>query len=332
MLRIKKASAKNISLIILHILLFETSGFPQTRVGRVDSSLLPILAPHYLDEFTLDKSTNPALWESQRGAHVGFGSEDELYFRTEVPLISDARSWTGGGWRGERLNAQLIVWSADTLEQVRFRLHDLVGPNGQRISRHHIRVYMVRYVLANYPYGSDKVDCGGSPYPEGFLMPDRFEQFDRFDLPGKTVRPVWLTIDIPAGIQPGHYKGTVEALAKGYRRSLDINVEVEKQWLPAPHDWQYRLDLWQNPWVVAWDNHLQPWSEEHKLLLKKHLKLYADAGGKYITTYAVNSPWSDNSYTTEGGMIESTRQKNGDWNFDYAIFDQYVELAMSVGI
>jgi len=30
---------------------------------------------------------------------------------------------------------------------------------------------------------------------------------------------------------------------------------------------------------------------EHKALLRKHLRLYADAGGKYITTYAVHSPW-----------------------------------------
>ena len=66
--------------------------------------------------------------------------------------------------------------------------------------------------------------------------------------------------------------------------------------------------------------------------MKKHLQLYADAGGKYITTYAVHSPWSDNSYMIEGGMIEWIKQKDGSWKFDYSIFDQYVQLAMSVGI
>ena len=60
--------------------------------------------------------------------------------------------------------------------------------------------------------------------------------------------------------------------------------------LPKPKDWTYRLDLWQNPWVVAEYYNLEPWSAEHKLLLKKHLKLYAEAGGKYITTYAVIHP------------------------------------------
>src|SRR5690349_7954992 len=68
------------------------------------------------------------------------------------------------------------------------------------------------------------------------------------------------------------------------------------------------------------------------MLMKKHLMQYADAGGKYITTYAVHSPWSDNSNMIEGGMIEWIRKKTGDWNFDYTIFDTYVQLAMDAGI
>ena len=82
----------------------------------------------------------------------------------------------------------------------------------------------------------------------------------------------------------------------------------------------------------AWYNHVEPWSDQHVALLKKHLKLYADAGGKFITTYAVHSPWSDNSYNIEETMVEWTKQRNGSWKFDYKIFDQYVQLAMEMGI
>ena len=113
---------------------------------------------------------------------------------------------------------------------------------------------------------------------------------------------------------------------------MNIKINVQNQLLPKPKDWKHRLDLWQNPWVVAWENNVKPWSEDHKSLLKKHLKLYADAGGTYITTYAVHSPWSDNSYMIEGGMIDWIKKANGSWKFDYKIFDEYVELAMSVGI
>jgi len=313
-------------------LLFAGLASAQVYKGQIDSSLMPVLSPHYQDEFTFDKSTNQAQWNSQKGLHVGFGSTDALYFRTEVPEVKETLSWSGTAWKGERLNTQILVWSSDTLEQVRFKPNNLVNATGNVIGKDDIKLNMVRYVLANYPYGASNVTCGDSPYKNGFLMPDRFETFDRFNVPGKTVRPVWLSLNIPGNVQPGRYKGIITVKAKGLETSLELNIDVQNQLLPPPHDWKYRLDLWQNPWVLAWDNHLQPWSAEHKLLLKKHLKLYADAGGKYITTYAVNSPWSDNSYSNEGGMIESTKQKNGSWKFDYTIFDEYVELAMSVGV
>ncbi len=323
---------KAISVVLLMQLLFAGVALGQVYQGQIDSSLMPALSPHYQAEYTFDRSTNPGRWDSQKGFHVNFGSTDALYFRTEVPGMKETRSWSGTGWKGERLSAQILVWSADTMEQVRFKLSDLVSANGGVISKNNLNLNMVRYVLANYPYGANNVTCGDSPYKNGFLMPDRFEVFDRFDVPGKTVRPVWLTLNIPAGTPPGHYKGTISVKAKGFENSLELNVNVQDQVLPPAHDWKYRLDLWQNPWVLAWDNHLESWSAEHKMLLKMHLKLYADAGGKYITTYTVNSPWSDNSYSIEGGMIESVKKKDGSWKFDYKIFDEYIELAMSVGI
>jgi hypothetical protein len=163
-------------------------------------------------------------------------------------------------------------------------------------------------------------------------MPDRFEVFDRFDVPGKTVRPVWMSVNIPQDAEPGTYAGTIEVIAVNQKTILNVKIRVQDQTLPKPHDWQYRLDLWQNPWVIADYYHVKPWSNEHIALLKKHLKLYADAGGTYITTYGVHSPWGDNEYAIEGGMINWIKQKNGSWKFDYTIFDEYVELAMSLGI
>ncbi len=41
-------------------------------------------------------------------------------------------------------------------------------------------------------------------------MPDRFEEFHMFDLPGKTVRPVWISLDTPADTEAGTYNGTIE--------------------------------------------------------------------------------------------------------------------------
>ena len=193
-------------------------------------------------------------------------------------------------------------------------------------------MHLVRYVLSNYPYDAHEVSCGEGPVDKAYLMPDRFEKFDRFDIPGRSVRPVWCSINIPSNANPGIYNGTIQVKSGKGESTLSVKIKVQNHTLPRPHDWTFRLDLWQNPWVIAEYYHVKPWSVEHVTLLEQHLKLYADAGGKFITTYAVHSPWADNSYMTEGTMIEWIKQKNGKWKFDFSIFDQYVQLAMRTGI
>ena len=306
----------------------------QVYNGQFDFSKIPSPLHHYQEEYTFDTAINVPAWAMQRkGMHVSFASTDQSYFRTEVPQLErETTSFEGIAWKGERLNTEVLVWSPDTLKQVRFIVSDLKSKNGRLIDKKKFRVNMIRYVASNYPYGVKDATCGASPYKGLYLMPDRFEAFDRFDVPGKTVRPVWLSLDIPAETEAGEYSGTMEVRSENYTSTLNLKVTVQRQRLPRPHDWKHRLDLWQNPWVVAWENDLKPWSEEHKLLLRKHLQLYADAGGKYITTYGVHSPWSGDSYMIEGTMIEWIKQKNGNWKFDYSIFDEYVQLAMSVGI
>jgi len=305
----------------------------QDQRGIMDKSKLPAPKDHYQTEYSFDSATQPERWLNQKpGLQVSFASTDKAYFRSEVPDINETKEWTGTAWRGERANTMILIWSPDSLNQLRFVLKDLANAKGQTLSKKDINLHLVRYVVSNYPYNSRDATCDVSPHKEVYLMPDRFENFQQFDLPGKTVRPVWLSIDVPENIAPDTYHGTVEVQSEKFKTTLNVSIKVQKQLLPKPHDWKFRLDLWQNPWVIAWYNRVEPWSVDHKILLKKHLALYASAGGKYITTYAVHSPWSDNSYMIEETMIEWVKRKNGSWKFDYNIFDQYVQLAMEAGI
>lgn len=329
---------RKVNLILCLSALLVEQASSQVFKGEIAPSKIPVPAAHYLQEYTFDTTLNPSAWNRQaKGLHVSFASTDQSYFRSEVPdLESESVTWQETGWKGECLNAQLLVWSADTVNQLRFTVKDLKNTRGRLLSKNNVQLYKVCYVIGNYPYGAKDATCGASPYQSLYLLPDRFDPLesgtDRFDLPGRTVRPVWLSIDIPATAEAGLYQGIIEVRSETYTAHLNLRLTVQNQVLPKPSEWKHRLDLWQNPWVVAWSNHLKPWSEEHKLLLKKHLKLYADAGGKYITTYCVHSPWADNSYRIEGNMIEWIKHKEGGWKFDYSIFDTYVQLAMSVGI
>lgn len=307
--------------------------FGQTSPGQIDPRHTPGLGPHFDPEFAFDAPADAERWTRETsGLHAAFGSTDEIYFRSEVPAVGSlATTWEGIGWKGERLNAIVLVWSPDALQQVRLEPNDLTDASGRVLSRNSIRLQMVRYVLSNYPARASDATCDAAP-PGAWLLPDRLEPLDRFDTVARTARPVWLSVDIPAAIDAGTYEGSVTVKSQTAVVTLRLKVTVQPQTLPPPSEWQFRLDLWQNPWVIAWYYNLRPWSDEHKALLKQHLKLYADAGGKFITTYAVHSPWQDSSYMIEGGMIDWIKQKDASWRFDYRIFDDYVSLAMEAGI
>ncbi|RPH38265.1 DUF4091 domain-containing protein [bacterium] len=329
-------------LVLLFALCLAGGGasFSQLHPGWVDSSLVPRLFPHADEEYPGDSVVDSIRWTGEKhGFHVSFATTDRHYFRREVPDLAVsggvAESLEKSAWRGERLNAMILVWSPDTMLQVRFRIADLVSGKGKTIAKENLRLQKVQYVLSNFPYGEASVNCGESPYHGAFLMPDKLVPLngaERFDLPGRTTRPVWLSISIPSNAQPGSYQGTIEVMSERESAVLKLNVNVQSMVLPPPHDWKFRLDLWQNPWAPARFYNVQPWSEEHKVILKNHLKMYAEAGGKYISTYVVHSPWSDASYRLEETMVESTRRKDGSWKFDYTIFDQYVQLAIKTGI
>jgi len=306
----------------------------QLQRAQIDPTRVPIPQQHFQAEYTFDAPGDPLRWATQKsGLNAAFGSTDELYMRSEAPALpNQSQPWEDTAWKGERINAQLLIWSPDTLSQIRITASDLVNARARVLSKSNLQVHLVRYVLSNYPYGAKDPSCDVAATNTAYLMPDRLEPFERFDLPGRTVRPIWLSLDIPPGTEAGLYRGTIDVGSEKGRVSLPMRIRVQNQILPKPGDWKFRLDLWQNPWVVAWYYHLEPWSADHKALLRKHLRLYADAGGKYITTYAVHSPWSDNSYMIEGSMIEWTRRADGTWKFDYDIFDQYVQLAMDVGV
>ncbi|HKS59086.1 MAG TPA: glycoside hydrolase domain-containing protein [Steroidobacteraceae bacterium] len=271
-------------------------------------------------------------WAAQApGLHAAFGDTGRSYLRSEVPAATESRSWEAAGWRGERLNVLVLVWSPDSLEQVRLTMTDLTDERGHVLSRKQVRPQIVRYVLSDYPYGAQAQRCESRAKP-AWLMPDRLESFERFDLAARTVRPVWISIDIPETTEAGTYAGDLQLSSTTQSVTLRVSVKVQQPILPPPHEWKFRLDLWQNPWVVARYYELEPWSDEHKALLERHLKLYAEAGGKYVTTYAIDSPWQDASYWVENTMIEWIRQRDGSWRFDYRIFDDYVSLARRLGI
>ncbi len=290
---------------------------------------------HPAREFETGFAGQETDWDSVAdGLHASITSLDDCHLRDEVPrLEKSALEWKGVAWRGERVNIPIVLWTKTGANQVRLDSGDLVSSSGGRIAKAVVSTRFVRYVASNLPYGSTAGDCGKADLSEIYLLPDVLEAVRSYDLGGKSVRPVWLSVDVPSDAKPGLYTSTVELKFQGGSlRPVKLELEVQKAVLPKPSDWEFRLDLWQNPWAVAYQHGVQPWSKVHIEILKPHLKMLADAGAKFITTYVCHSPWKDDTYVPDSTMVEWTRQPDGSWSFDYEVFDRYVELAASCGI
>src|SRR5437773_8918697 len=118
---------------LLTINLFFTGfAFAQGK-GQIDSSLIASPVQHYVPEYAFDVTSDENAWQKERpGLHAAFGSADELYFRTEVPkLKTENITWHATGWKGERLNVPIIIWSKDSIQQIRFQIADLRTNNGK---------------------------------------------------------------------------------------------------------------------------------------------------------------------------------------------------------
>lgn len=248
--------------------------------------------------------------------HGAFGSLDERYPRDEPPTLASSNLWSAAAWRGERVASQLVLWTARGARQVRTRVSELKTVGGDILPATAIQTRFVRYVLA-----------------DGKLVGDALDDADRLDLPAHSTRPIWLSVDVPADAKPGVYQGRVEVLVAGQPPlPFDLKLEVLPATLPPPAQWQFRLDLWQNPYAVARYHHVEPWSDEHLKLLEPHLRLLSGAGQKCITTSIIYRPWGGQTYDPYDSMIEWIRRADGTWAYDYTNFDRYVALAMRCGI
>ena len=251
------------------------------------------------------------------GLQGSWGSIDERYARGDVPAITEkSTSWTGVAWRGERLSAQLVLWTANGANQVRCAASPLRADHAGQLAADCIQARFVRYILA-----------------EGRLQPDVLDTAQRLDLAPGSVRPIWVSINVPADAKPGKYASTLTVQAEGgVALAFEMTVEVLAAVLPAPRDWSFHLDLWQNPWAAARYHGVKPWSPEHWALMEPTTRMLADAGQKCITTTLIDQPWGKQTYDPYGSMIEWTRTKDGSWRYDYTLFDQFVEFSQKCGI
>lgn len=275
-------------------------------------------------------------WASFTTTKVSWGSIDNRYAKHQLPHLKEQTSISLKGWRGERVNAQALVWTGTDLKDLNFSLTDFKNKKGVSLPADALTAGFVRYVMTDELNKDGKGACGyrKSVDYDSLLVADPIDMnLKTMNLPARTVQPVWVQCWIPQATEAGTYKG--ELLVKDGTRllqRLNLEVVVSSRELPAPSEWAYHLDLWQSPFAVARYYQVPLWSQEHLDAMRPLMKTLADAGQKIITATIMHKPWNGQTHDYFETMVTWMKRADGTWTFDYTVFDKWVEFMMSVGI
>lgn len=259
-------------------------------------------------------------------------TKDAHYRQRKAPQeLSGITDTTVTAWRGERIGLEALIVATKEEGPLSVRLSGL-SRGGKKYEAPGSCAAFMRYVITT-AYNT----CG---YPSDTIP--TYTLADMIDLPGArvtmepmTVRPVWVSVEVPANLPAGLYTAKVDLMKDGVKKplkTLTLNVDVSDRSLPAPKDYAFYLDFWQQPYAISRYYGVKPWSDEHLRLLEPYADMLARAGQKTVSTILFYEPWGEQSNDKFEPMVETVLLPDSTWQFDYTVFDRYVEWMASRGI
>ena len=282
-------------------------------------------------------ATDASKWTKVTNPIIAWGSTDVRYNKELPASVTPVAIMNLTAWMGEKVSAQLVISTNRDLKNVSVEVSDILAKN-YKISKWNTERGFVRYVMTDELNKDGKGGCGRRPNKadwDSTLVADVIDHVTpALDIKANTTQPVWVSVKVPReNIIKGMYRGTVTIKEDGMvLKELPLVVNVKNRVLPAPKDWAFHLDLWQNPYAVSRYYNVEPFSQEHFDLMRPIMKRYADAGGKVITASIMHKPWNGQTFDPFESMVTWMKKADGTWWFDYTVFDKWVEFMMSLGI
>ncbi len=263
------------------------------------------------------------------GLNATWASRDVHYSLHEVPDVEQQSTATLHAWKGERANIQALLYSNSDEGTLSVRMTEW-KKNGTATGINGGEARFVNYVITD-----DYVACGNHPMtlPQ-WLVADVIDQDKPHAVPAMETRPVWCTIEVPRNIDAGEYTTELEVVDEegSVVKSLLLNVVVNSHSLPEVADQKFHLDLWQQPYSVSRYYQVERWSDEHLAALRPYLAALGRAGQRTVSAILFYEPWGEQTHDLFDPMIETIRYADGTWEYDYSVFDTYVELCAEYGI
>ncbi len=263
---------------------------------------------------------------------ASFESEWQWFRKDRLPELSGEEKWNAIGWRGERVQKQVLVSGAAPGSPLSVDATDFRSDSGNVIPAQAISVKYPQFVIGDV----EARNCDGYPVRNEIAwLSDALPPQPPVDHPPAYPAMLWISVDIPYDAQPGEYSGAlVIRLNASAETRLEIFLEVSDWKLPLASERRFHLDLWQFP-VSVLERHndvnpqkpIEVWSEAHYRLLEPFYRYLADLGQRTVTTYIKDGAFAAPS------MIRWIAHENGErWEYDYSAFDAHVKRLASWGI
>ena len=278
------------------------------------------------------------LWKEHNRSVLGWGNTYTRY-KKEQPVAEDSLTehLQLKAWKGEKLSAQWLVSAGKKELELSVVVSDLKQKgSGELIPKENIQSAFVRYVLTDELNKDGQGACGhrlAKDFDSTLVADVIDDRASLLKIAKHTTRPGWISIKVPESAAAGIYSGKIE-IRDGSKtlKSLPLSVEVGERELPAPQDWEFHLDLWQNPYAAARYYKTELWSEAHFEFMARDYRQYAQAGGKSITASIIDRPWNGQTHDPFHSMVRWTKQLDGSWAFNFDVFDRWVEFMMGLGV
>ncbi len=263
------------------------------------------------------------------GLNATWASRDVHYKLHEVPEVAQKNSAEIYAWKGERASIQAVLYSKSDQGMMTVRMTEW-KKNGAATGINGGDARFVNYVITD-----DYVSCGNHPMtlPQ-WLVADVIDQDKPHAVPAMETRPVWCTIEVPRDIEAGEYTTALEVVDEDGEvvKTLPLTVNVNSRSLPTVANQKFHLDLWQQPYSVSRYYQVERWSDEHFEALRPYLAALGRAGQRSVTAILFYEPWGEQTHDLFDPMVQTTKKSNGSWEYDYTVFDKYVELCAEYGI
>ena len=216
--------------------------------------------------------------------------------------------------RGGMGSGQVVVWADGPLAGLQATVTAVAAKQGARLPADWVSLY----------YGTRQIDLGPNnfhDFPWEKLARPTFDGLSEHFVPGETVQPVWITVDVPPTAEPGEYFAVVEVSGEGATHRLPLAVSVAPFVMPKVGEQRMWVSMSQSPDTLAERYQVAPWSDEHFKLLEQAFRFQGQLG--HCVLYV---PVITHTALGEATGLVTFRRERGQLVPDFASFERYFQL------